>query len=141
MANEEQRKETVLEQIEATRRQGMLRLCHEAEEKGHYSEAIDGYRQVISQYFGTPEEEKSRERMLYLADLFESKGEPYRAKDLYLLLEQLYTPQKYQNIQEARQGRVQEILDKIHTDERAEEERRAKLEAAEELLVRPAKGD
>ena len=133
MANEEQRKETVLEQIEAARRQSMLRLCHEAEEKGHYSEAIDGYRQIIDQYFDTPEEEEARQRMLGLAHLFESNGEPYRAKDLYLLLEQLYTPQKYQNVQEARRGRVQEILDKIHTDERAEEERRAKLEPAEEL--------
>jgi len=133
MANEEQRKETVLEQIEAARRQGLLRLCHEAEQKGHHNEAIDGYRQLIDQYFGTPEEKEARERMLDMSYLFESKGEPYRAKHLYLLLEQLYTPQRHKDIQEARRGRVQEILDKIHTEERAEEERQAKLEAAEDL--------
>ena len=131
MANEEQRKETVLEQIEAARREGMLRLCHEAEQKGHHNEAIDGYRQIIDQYVGTLEEAQARESMLDLAHLFESKGEAYRAKHLYQLLEQLYTPQTYRNIQEARQGRVQEILEKIHTEERAEEERRARLEESE----------
>jgi len=128
MAQEEQIKETVLEQIEAARREGMLRLCHEAEQKGHHNEAIDGYRQIIDQYVGTLEEAQARESMLELAHLFESKGEAYRAKHLYQLLEQLYTPQTYRNIQEARQGRVQEILEKIHTEERAEEERRARLE-------------
>ena len=128
MTQEEQTRETVLEQIEAARREGMLRLCHEAEQKGHHNEAIDGYRQIIDQYVGTPEEAQARESMLELAHLFESKGEAYRAKHLYQLLEQLYTPQTYRNIQEARQGRVQEILEKIHTQERAEEERRAKLE-------------
>ncbi len=128
MAQEEQTKETVLEQIEAARREGMLRLCHEAEQKGHHNEAIDGYRQIIDQYVGTLEEAQARESMLELAHLFESKGEAYRAKHLYQLLEQLYTPQTYRNIQEARQGRVQEILEKIHTEERAEEERRARLE-------------
>jgi len=128
MAQEEQTRETVLEQIEAARREGMLRLCHEAEQKGHHNEAIDGYRQIIDQYVGTLEEAQARESMLDLAHLFESKGEAYRAKHLYQLLEQLYTPQTYRNIQEVRQGRVQEILEKIHTEERAEEERRAKLE-------------
>jgi len=131
MAQEEQIKETVLEQIEAARREGMLRLCHEAEQKGHHNEAIDGYRQIIDQYVGTLEEAQARESMLDLAHLFESKGEAYRAKHLYQLLEQLYTPQTYRNIQEARQGRVQEILEKIHTEERAEEERRARLEESE----------
>ena len=66
MAQEETTRETVLEQIEAARRQGLLRLCQEADEKGHYSEAIDGYRQIIDQYFGTPEEAKAREKMLDL---------------------------------------------------------------------------
>ena len=131
MAQEEQTRETVLEQIEAARREGMLRLCHEAEQKGHHNEAIDGYRQIIDQYVGTLEEAQARESMLDLAHLFESKGEAYRAKHLYQLLEQLYTPQTYRNIQEARQGRVQEILEKIHTEERAEEERRARLEESE----------
>ena len=131
MTQEEQTRETVLEQIEAARREGMLRLCHEAEQKGHHNEAIDGYRQIIDQYVGTLEEAQARESMLDLAHLFESKGEAYRAKHLYQLLEQLYTPQTYRNIQEVRQGRVQEILEKIHTEERAEEERRARLEESE----------
>ena len=131
MAQKETTRETVLEQIEAARRKGLLRLCQEAEEKRHYSEAIDGYRQIIDQYYGTPEEEEARERMLDLGYLFESKGEAYRAKHLYWLLEQLYTPQRYKDVQEARRGRVQEIMDKIHADDRAEEERRARLEAAE----------
>ena len=133
MAQQETTRETVLEQIEAARRKGLLRLCQEAREKGHYSEAIYGYRQVIDQYHGTPEEEEARERMLDVAYLFESKGEAYRAKHLYWLLEQLYTPQRYKDVKEARQARVQEIMDKIHAEERAEEERRAKLEAAEEF--------
>jgi len=128
MAQKETTRETVLEQIEAARRKGLLRLCQEAEEKGHYSEAIDGYRQIIDQYYGTPEEEEAREKMLDVAYLFESKGEAYRAKHLYWLLEQLYTPQRYADVREARRGRVQEILDKIHAEERAEEERRAKSE-------------
>ena len=128
MAQEETTRETVLEQIEAARRKGLLRLCQEAEEKGHHSEAIDGYRQVIDQYFGTPEEAEARERMLDMAYLFESEGQAYRAKHLYWLLEQLYTPQRYADVQESRRGRVQEIMDKIHAEERAEEERRARLE-------------
>jgi hypothetical protein len=134
MAQEETTRETVLGQIEAARRKGMLRICQEAEEKGHYSEAIDGYRQIIDQYFGTPEEEEARERMLDMAYLFESEGQAYRAKHLYWLLEMLYTPQRYKDVQEARRGRVEEILDKIHAEERAEEERRARLEAAETSL-------
>ena len=131
MAQEEKTTETALEQIEAARRRGLLRICQEAEDKAHYSEAIDGYRQIIDQYHGTPEEEEAREKMLDLAYLFESKGEAYRAKHLYGLLEMLYTPQRYADVREGRRGRVQEILDKIHAGERAEEERRARLEAAE----------
>jgi len=131
MAQEETTKETVLERIEAARRQGMLRLCHEAEQKEHYNEALDGYRQIIDQYHGTPEEEEARERMLDMAYHFESKGEAYRAKHLYWLLEQLYTPQRYEDVKKARRARVEEILEKVHTEQRAEEERRARLEAAE----------
>ncbi len=130
MAQEER---PVLEQIEAARRQAMMRFCQEAEQKEHYSEALDGYRQIIDEYHGTPEEEEARERMLDLAYLFESKEQHYRAKHLYWLLEMLYTPQRYKDVQEARRGRVQEILDKIHADDRAEEERRARLEEAEGL--------
>lgn len=126
-------RETVLEQIEAARRKGLLRLSYEAEQQKHYSEALDGYRQIIDQYYGTPEEDEAREKMLDMAYLFESKGESYRAKHLYGLLEQLYTPHRYANVQEARQARVQEILEKIHTEERAEEERRAKLEETREF--------
>jgi len=128
MAQEETTRGTVLEQVEAARRKGLLRICQEAEQKEHYSEAIDGYRQIIDQYHGTPEEEEARQKMLDLAYLFESEGQAYRAKHLYWLLEQLYTPQRYADVQEARRGRVQEILDKIHAEERAEEERRARLE-------------
>ncbi len=128
MAQEEKTRETVLEQIEAARRKGLLRLCHEAEQKEHYSEAIDGYRQIIDHYHGTPEEEEAREKMLDLAYLFESKGESYRAKHLYWLLEQLYTPQRYADIKEARRARVKEILADIEAQKRAEEERRARLE-------------
>ncbi|MCG2769705.1 MAG: hypothetical protein L6435_15205 [Anaerolineae bacterium] len=131
MAQQETTKETVLEQIEAARRKGLLRLCHEAEQKEHYNEAIDSYRQIIDQYHGTPEEEEARAKMLDLAYLFESKGEAYRAKHLYWLLEQLYTPQRYKDVKEARRARVEEILEKIHAEERAEEERRARLEEAE----------
>ena len=130
MTQEQKTRETVLEAIEAARRKGLLRLCLESEAKGHHSEAIDGYQQIIDQYQGTPEEAEAKEKMLDLAYLFESRGEPYRAKHLYWLMEQLYTPQRYRDIQEARRGRVQEILDKIHAQERAEEERRARLEEA-----------
>jgi len=129
MAQEQQAERPVLERIEAARRQALMRLSVEAEEKEHYNEALDGYRQIIDQYHGTPEEEEARERMLDLAYLFESEEQHYRAKHLYWLLEMLYTPQRYKNIQEVRRARVKEILDQIH----AEEERRAKLEEAEEL--------
>ena len=127
MAQEENR-EAVLGEIESARRKGLLRLGIESEEQGHYSEAIDGYRQIIDQYFGTPEEKEAKKRMLDLAYFFEKQGEPYQAKHLYWLLEQLYTPQTYGNIEEKRRARVTEILDNIHAEERAEEARQAKLE-------------
>ena len=127
MAQEENR-EAVLGEIESARRKGLLRLGIESEEDKHYSEAIDGYRQIIDQYFGTPEEKEAKKRMLDLAYLFEKQGEPYQAKHLYWLLEQLYTPQTYGNIEEKRRARVEEILDNIHAEERAEEARQAKLE-------------
>lgn len=129
MGKQEKVGESVLEQIEAARRVGILRDCIKQEEDGHYSEAIDGYRQIIDQYYGTPEEAKARERMLDLAYLFESKGQSYRAKHLYWLLELLYTPQRFDDIQEARRARVKEILDEVHAEKRAEEERKARLEA------------
>jgi len=129
MAKREKKEESVLDQIEAARRAAILRECIKQEEDGHYSEAIDGYRQIIDQYHGTPEEEEARERMLDLAYLFESKGQSYRAKHLYWLLEQLYTPQRFGDIKEARRARVKEILDEVHAEKRVEEERRARLEA------------
>ena len=131
MAKQEKKEESVLEQIEAARRAGILRDCIKQEEDRHYSEAIDGYRQIIDQYHGTPEEEEARERMLDLAYLFESKEQSYRAKHLYWLLELLYTPQRFDDIKEARRARVKEILDEVHAEQRAEEERRARLEAEE----------
>ncbi len=127
MAKEE-KEESVLEQIEAARRAAILRNCIKQEEAGHYSEAIDGYRQIIDQYHSTPEEAEARERMLGLAHLFQSKGQSYRAKHLYWLLEQLYTPQRFNDVREVRRARVKEILDEIHAEKRAEEERGARLE-------------
>jgi len=122
MAQEEKGREAALEQIEAARRAAIMRQCVAQEEDQHYSEAIDGYRQVIDQYAGTREEEDARERMLDLAYLFESEGQTYRAKHLYWLLEQLYTPQRYADIKEARRARVKEILAEVHAEKKAEEE-------------------
>ncbi len=130
MAKEE-KEESVLEQIEAARRAAILKDSIKQEEEGRYSEAIDGYRQIIDQYHGTPEEKEARERMLGLASLFQSKGQSYRAKHLYRLLELLYTPQRFKDMEEVRRARVKEILDEIHAEKRAEEERRARLEAQE----------
>ncbi|MCJ7667847.1 MAG: hypothetical protein MUP04_06155 [Anaerolineae bacterium] len=129
MGKQEKVGESVLEQIEAARRVAILRDSIKQEEDGHYSEAIDGYRQIIDQYHGTPEEAEARERMLDLAHLFQGKGQSYRAKHLYWLLELLYTPQRFEDIKEVRQARVKEILDQVHAEKRAEEERRARLEA------------
>jgi uncharacterized protein (DUF2225 family) len=129
MAKREDKKESVLEKIEAARRRSILKDSIKEEEEGHYSEAIDGYRQIIDQYHGTPEEKVARERMLDVARLFESQGQNYRARHLYWLLESLYTPQRFKDIREARRTRVKEILDEIHAEKRAEEERRARLEA------------
>ena len=131
MAKQEKKEGSVLEQIEAARRAAILRECLKQEEDGHYSEAIDGYRQIIDQYHGTPEEAEARERMLDLAHLFQSKGQSYRAKHLYWLLELLYTPQRFDDIKEARRARVKEILDEVHAEKRAEEERKARVEAQE----------
>ena len=128
MAQAEETRNTVLEQIEAARRGAILRQCVSQEEDKHYSEAIDGYRQIIEQYPGTGEEGEARERMLDLAYLFESDGQTYRAKHLYRLLELLYTPQRHENIQEARRARVKEILSGIDAEKKAEEEREARLE-------------
>ncbi len=129
MGKQEKVGESVLEQIEAARRVAILRDSIKQEEDGHYSEAIDGYRQIIDQCHGTPEEAEARERMLDLAHLFQSKGQSYRAKHLFWLLELLYTPQRFGDIEEARRVRVKEILDQVHAEKRAEEERRARLEA------------
>ena len=128
MAQAEETRNTVLEQIEAARRGAILRQSVSQEEDKHYSEAIDGYRQIIEQYPGTGEEGEARERMLDLAYLFESDGQTYRAKHLYRLLELLYTPQRHENIQEARRARVKEILSGIDAEKKAEEEREARLE-------------
>jgi len=130
MAQEENR-EAVLGEIETARRKGLLRLSIESEKEKHYSEAMDGYRQIIDEYFGTPEVKEAKKRMLDLAYLFEKQGEPYQAKHLYWLLEQLYTPQTYGNIEEKRRARVEEILDNIHAKDLAEEKRQAKLEESE----------
>jgi hypothetical protein len=67
--------------------------------------------------------------MLDLAHLFQSKGQSYRAKHLFWLMELLYTPQRFGDIEEARRVRVKEILDQVHAEKRAEEERMARLEA------------
>ncbi len=129
MAKQEKVEGSVLEQIETARRVAILKDCIRQEEDGHYSEAIDGYRQIIDQYHGTPEEAEARERMLDLAYLFQSKGQTYRAKHLFWLLEQLYTPQRFKDIKEVHRARVKEILDEIHAEKRGEEECRAKLKA------------
>ncbi len=129
MVKQKRAEGSVLEQIAATRRVAILKDSIKQEEDGHYSEAIDGYRQIIDQHHGTPEEKEARERMLDLARLFQSKGQSYRARHLFWLLEQLYTPQRFKNIKELRRARVKEILDEIHAEKRAEEERRARVEA------------
>jgi len=128
MAKREKKAESVLEQIEAARRVAMLRESIKQEEEGHYSEAIDGYRQIIDQYHGTPEEAEARERMLDLAYLFQKRGQNYRAKHLFWLMEMLYTPQGFKDIEEVRRARVKEILEEIHAEKQAEEERRARVE-------------
>ena len=125
MDRAEESRQDVLVQIEAARRQAIMRQCVAEEEDGHYSEAIDGYRQVIEQYPGTKEENEARERMMDLAYLFETEGQTYRAKHLYWLLELLYTPQRYKDIREARRARVKEILADVHAQQKAEEEQGA----------------
>jgi len=127
MDQAEQNREEVLAQIEAARRAAIMRQCAVQEEEAHYSEAIDGYRQIIEQYPGTQEEEQAKERMMDLAYLFETEGQTYRAKHLYWLLELLYTPQRYADIRQARSARVKEILAEIHTKDREEELRRKEL--------------
>jgi len=127
MVQAEQKREEALAQIEAARRAAIMRQCAVQEEEAHYSEAIDGYRQIIEQYAGTQEEEQAKERMMDLAYLFETEGQTYRAKHLYWLLELLYTPQRYKDIKEVRRARVKEILDDIHKRDREEELRRKEL--------------
>ncbi|MFQ5811832.1 MAG: hypothetical protein ACE5I2_01355 [Anaerolineae bacterium] len=127
----EEREETILDQIEAARRQALMRHCIAQEEDEHYSEAIDGYRQIIEEYPDTPEEGEARERMLDLAYLFETKEQAYRSLSLYQMLERLYAHERYDTTRAGMRARVEEILDKIHADDRAEEERQRKLEAAE----------
>jgi len=127
MVQAEQKREEALAQIEAARRAAIMRQCAVQEEEAHYSEAIDGYRQIIEQYAGTQEEEQAKERMMDLAYLFETEGQTYRAKHLYWLLELLYTPQRYSDIRQARSARVKEILAEIHTKDREEELQRKEL--------------
>jgi len=127
MAEPEDKRKDVLAQIEAVRRAAIMRQCIAQEEEEHYSEAIDGCRQIIEQYPGTKEEEEAKERMMDLAYLFETEGQTYRAKHLYWLLELLYTPQRYKDIKEARKARVKEILAEIHAKDREEELQRKEL--------------
>jgi len=127
MAQAEEKRTDILAQIEAARRAAIMRQGITEEEDGHYTEAIDGYRQVIERYPGTKEEEEARERMMDLAYLFETEGQTYRAKHLYGLLELLYTPQRYKDIKEARRARVKDILAEIHANDREEELRRKEL--------------
>lgn len=127
MVQAEKKREEVLAKIEAARRAAIMRQCAVQEEEAHYSQAIDGYRQIIEQYAGTQEEEQAKERMMDLAYLFETEGQTYRAKHLYWLLELLCTPQRYSDIRQARSARVKEILVEIHTKDREEELRRKEL--------------
>ena len=127
MVQAEQKREEVLAKIEAARRAAIMRQCAVQEEEAHYSEAIDGYRQIIEQYPGTKQEQQAKERMMDLAYLFETEGQTYRAKHLYRLLELLYTPQRYADIRQARSVRVKEILGEIHAKDREEESRRKGL--------------
>lgn len=121
----------LLDEIEAARRAALLRHCIEQEVEKHYSEALDGYRQIIEQYPETEEETEARERMLDLAYLFETDKQPYRSLSLYGMLEGLYEHERYDYSADARRERVEEILAKIHAEKRLEEERERRLEAEE----------
>jgi hypothetical protein len=118
--------------VAAARRAAMLRFAIQQQEAGHYSEALDVYRQLVEGYPGTEEESEARERMLDLAYLFGSEKQPYRMLSLYNTLETMYAPASTERQTEARRARVKEILEEVHEQQRREAEAQARIEAIRE---------
>jgi len=130
-------RQKTLDEISAARRAAMLRFAIQQQEAGHYSEALDVYRQLVEGYPGTEEESEARERMLDLACLFGSEKQPHRMLSLYNALETLYAPTSTEGTAEARRARVKQILEGIHEQERREAEAQARLEAIREGVQPP----
>lgn len=111
-----------LDQVSAARRAATLRFAIAQQERGHYAEAQQAYRQLIEQYPDTDEEAEARERMLDMAHLFASENQTYRMLSVYDTLENLYARQGAPNAAEARRARVREIVNDIHKSDKLEEE-------------------
>lgn len=73
---------TIREQIAAARCASLLRAGVAAEEKEHYSGALARYRQIVEEYPDSAEAEEAKARMLALAELFDRRGQHYRARDI-----------------------------------------------------------
>ncbi len=73
---------TIREQISAARRAALLRAGIAAEEKEHYSEALARYRRIVEEYPDSVEAEEAKARMQALADIFDRRGQHYRARDI-----------------------------------------------------------
>jgi len=121
-------RQKTLDEISAARRAAMLRFAIQQQEAGHYSEALDMYRQLVEGYPGTEEQTEARERMLDLAHLF-AESQPYRMLSLYNTLETAYAPTSTERITESRRDRVRQILKEVHEQQRREAETQARLEA------------
>ena len=81
MAQGEKTREAVLEQVSAARRASLFRVSLQAERRGHYTEALDGYQYIVERYPGSEEAVKVKARLLALAKLFEHRGQPFRSQD------------------------------------------------------------
>ncbi len=81
MAQEEKTREAVLKQVSAARRASLFRASLEAERRGHYAEALEGYQYIVERYPGSEEAAKVKARLLALAELFERRGQPLRSRD------------------------------------------------------------
>ena len=121
----------VLDQVAAGRRAVMLRFAIAQQERGHYAEAQDVYRQLIEGYPGTDEEAEARERILDMAHTVGSENQPHRMLARYKTVERLYATEGAPSADEGRRARVREILDEIHERDRPEKaaEKRAQAEA------------
>lgn len=132
MEGPQDRSGAILEEIGAARRDAMLQLALEHQEEGHYAEALDMYRQVVSEHLGTEEEAMARQRMLDLAHQFGEEGQPYRMLALYKSLEGLYAYERSDSVAAARRRRVRGILDEIHERDAQEAVEQAGREAIRE---------